>query len=898
MARIPGIRSLFRLPSSERTVAGDVDEEIAFHLEERTRELEARGMDPAAAREAALREFGDVREAKEELEGIGRRRVRQTRRVTGWGDLRQDVRLAGRTLRRSPGFTAVAVLTLALGIGATTAIFTVVDGVLLRPFGVADPDELVVLREYQEDEPDWVSEGRSVVAPANFFDWRERSRSFSSMAYFVQWPRSLTGDGEPREVQVQLASANFFNTLGVRPLLGRGFLPEEDDDVGETGLGIGQVAVLSHRLWQSRYGGDPGIVGRTLRIDGEPVEVVGVMGPDFRVLDQKPDLWVPMGLAPGNRTSQGRFLTAVGRLAPGVARETAEREMASIAEGLEAEFPDFNTGWGLALVPLREQVVGQVRPALLVLLGAVAMLLLIACTNVANLLLGRATARRREIAVRLSLGATRGRVVRQLLTESLVLAMIGGAVGITAAVIGTRALIRWLPESVQLPRLDAVSVDLRVLLVALGVTLLTGILFGLAPALVSSRTDLQSSLRDASRGSTGSRGAIRLRGGLVVAEVALAVMLLVGAGLLLRSFQKMQAVDTGMQSEGVLALRMSLGSDAYDSEDAMRGFLAQLLPELQGLPGVQAVGTVSHLPLTDGKMGHIAYRPDRPAPQPGEEPGVDIRIVGGDYFPAQGIRLLRGRTFDPRDHADAAPTFIINEALAREQFPGEDPVGKRLVYPWPELIEGEIVGVVEDVHETSVTAEPAPALYRSFSQWTDSNLNVVIRTTGDPLALAGPVRDAVRGIDPALPVASVRTMDEVVGEATARSRMSSYLLVLFAGIALVLAAIGLYGIISYGVSQRRGEIGVRMALGADQGRILRLIVRQGLLLTAAGLAVGLVGAFALTRLLRSLLYEVAATDVATFVAVPLLLAAVALLASYLPASRAARLDAVTALRSE
>jgi putative ABC transport system permease protein len=892
--RIPGIRALFRLPASEGAVAGDVDDEIAFHLEERARELAARGMTLEAARAEALREFGDVAEARAELEAIGRRRVRQERRSSGWSDLRQDVRYAWRTLRRSPAFTAVAVLTLALGIGATTSIYTVLDAVLLRPLGVADAEELVVLREVREGAPP--APGRTVtVSPANFFDWQEQAKSFSSMAYFTTWPRNLTGDGEPREVQVQLASANLFSTLGVRPLLGRTFRPDEDDDPGE-GLAFGDVAVLSHALWQSRYGGDPAIVGRTIRVNGDPVTVVGVMGPGFRVVDQKPDLWIPLALSKGNRTSQGRFMAGVARLKPGVSVERAREEMAGIGRRLSARFPDYNTGWGVGVVPLREQVVGEVRPALLVLLAAVGMLLLIACTNVANLLLGRAISRRREIAVHLSLGATRGRLVRQLLTESMVLSLAGGAIGVTAALVGTRALVRMMPETVQLPRLDAVAVDGRVLLVALGITLLTGLLFGLAPALVSSRTDLQASLRDSSRGHTGGRGSTRLRSGLVVAEVALALMLLVGAGLLMRSFQKLQAVDTGIRAEGALTLRMSLGGDTYSTDESARGFVQRLIPALEALPGVSAAGLVSHLPLTEGKMGHMAYRPDRPAPKAGEEPPVDIRIVGGSYFPAQGIRLVAGRAFDQRDHAEAVPAMIINRALARQQFPGEDPVGKRLAYPWPDLVVGEIVGVVDDVRETSVTDEPAAALYRPYTQWADANLNVVIRTGGDPAALAGPAREVVRRIDPNLPVASIRTMEEVVGEATARSRMSSYLLAAFATLALVLAGIGLYGIVSYAVTQRRGEIGVRVALGAERGNILRLIVRQGMVLTLAGLALGLVLSLALTRLLRSLLFGVTTTDPVTFLLVPLVLAAVALLASYVPASRAARVDPAIALR--
>lgn len=897
MARIPGVRPSFRLPSSEGRVRDEVEDEIAFHLEERARELVARGMDPEAARAEALREFGDVREARSELEEIGRRRVRQARRSDWWGDLGQDVRYAWRALLRSPGFTLVAVLTLALGIGATTAIYTVVDGVLLRPMGVADPERLVVLRE-RELASTTPPPRQGTVSPANFFEWEAQARSFASMAYFTQWPLNLTGDGEPQEAQVQLVSAGFFPTLGVRPLLGRGFRPEEDDPEGE-GITLGEVAVLSYGLWQSRYGGDPGIVGRTIRVADQPLTVVGVMGPDVRVLDGRPDLWVPLGIERGNRTTMGRFVTAVARLNPGVSPERAEREMAGIARRLEQAYPDKNAGMGIAMTPLRDDVLGEVRPALLVLLGAVAMLLLIACTNVANLLLSRASTRRQELAVRLSLGATRGRLVRQLLTESLVLSAIGGVVGVTAAAVGTRALVRSIPASVQLPRLDEVSVDGRVMAFALGVTLLTGILFGLAPALVASRGDPQGALRDGTRGNTGGRVPMRLRGGLVVAEVALALMLLVGAGLLLRSFQNLRAVDTGVRPAGTLAMRMSLASDAYATEDARRAFVARLLAALEGLPGVEAAGTVSHLPLTEGKVGDSAWRTDRPAPVPGREPGVDFRWVAGDYFRAQGVRLARGRAFDGRDHAGSTRAFVVNEALVRQQFPGEDPLGRRLAYSWGgETFEGEIVGVVDDVRETSVTAEASPALYHAFAQWPDGSLNVIVRTAGDPMAVAGPAREAVRGLDPNLPVASMRTMESVVAEATARSRLSSYLLGGFAALALVLAAIGLYGIISYGVAQRRGEIGVRVALGADRRDILRLVVGQGLTLTAVGLGVGLVGAFALTRVLHSLLYGVTATDPLTYLAVPLVLGAVALVATYFPADRASRVDPATALRAQ
>jgi predicted permease len=897
MSRIPGLRALFRLPSTEERIAGEVDEEIAFHLEERMRELEERGMDPEAAREEAHREFGDVAEARAELAEMGRRRVRQSRRTGWWSELRQDVRYSGRALLRSPGFALVAVLTLALGIGATTAIFSVVDAVLLRPFGVAQPDRLVVIREWRPESGDPPRGREGTVSPANFFDWRAQSRSFSSMSYFRQSPVNLTGDGEPQEVKAEVTSANFFSTLGVQPILGRAFRPEEDDPGGEAAR-VGNVAVLSYALWKGRYGGDPGILGRTIRVDEQAVQVVGVMGPDFRGLSGKPDLWMPLAVQEGNRTDLGRFLTAIGRLRPGVTRESADRELNQIAQRLAQQYPSFNASFGVWTTPFRDELVGEVRPALLVLLGSVGMLLLIACTNVANLLLGRASARRQEVAVRLSLGATRGRLVRQLLTESLVLSVLGGTIGVVAAMVGTRALVRSLPETVQLPRLDLVSVDARVLAFALAVTLLTGVLFGLAPAIAASRSDLQGALRDASRGSTGGARAVRVRNGLVVAEVGLALMLLVGAGLLLRSFQKLQDVDTGMNSDGVLTMRMTLSSERYGTRAGFFDFVDRLFPALRSLPGVQAVGTIWYLPLADAKSATSAWRSDHPKPSLGESKGADIRVVGGDYFRAQGVPVLRGRGFDSHDVAKSPPVVVINETLAREQFPGEDPVGKRLTYNWGDDLEAEIVGVVKDVHETSLTEAPAAAFYVPLTQFPAGNLNVIIRTTGDPMALAGAARAKVRALDPDLPIASVRTMESVVSAAAARSRMRSYLLGGLAGLALLLAAIGLYGIISYGVTQRRGEIGVRMALGADRAEILRLVVGQGMALTAAGLVLGVAGGLALSRLLRSLLYGVTATDPVTFVAVVLTLGAVSLLASWLPARRAARVDPVIALRAQ
>ena len=622
--------------------------------------------------------------------------------------------------------------------------------------------------------------------------------------------------------------------------------------------------------------------------------VVGVMPPDFKLLDRSADLWLPT--CSRRADARGRYIAVIGRLAPGATLGSAT-EMATIARRLAAEFPESNTGWGTHLVPLHEQVVGEVRPALLVLLGAVGMLLLIACANVANLLLSRASARRKEIAVRLSLGASRGRLVRQLLTESVLLAPLGGAPA-SARGVGHGGAGLLLPEQLGIPRLDEVGVNARVLAFALAVTVLTGLLFGVAPALASSRTDLQETLKDSSRGSTAGRARSRARGALVVAEVGLALMLLVGAGLLVKSFWTLQHVESGVEPEGVLTMRLTLGSARYREAAAIRGFVDELVPRLEALPGAESAAGIWYLPLTGEKSRTSISVEGRPAPRAGEEPGADVRPIAGDYFRTMGIPLLGGRAFDERDHAESPMAFVVNQQLADELFPGEDPIGKRIAFDWGEPISGEIVGVAGNVREMGLAEDPSTAIYMPFSKMPSPMLAVVIRTAGDPMALASSAQAAVREIDADQPVAEIRPMTSVVGNTIARPRLSMFLLAVFATMALLLAAVGLYGVISYAVTQREHELGVRVALGAHTSDVLRLIVGEGMTLTLIGLGLGLGGAFALSRLLSSLLYGVSPTDPLTLASVSVFLAGVALLASYLPARRAARVDPIVALRSE
>ena len=797
--------------------------------------------------------------------------------------LRQDLRYALRQLRSHPGFAAVVLLTLGLGIGANTAMFSVVDAVLLRPLPYPDASRLVLLQGHKEGI------GNEAASVPDFVDWKAQSRSFSGMTAFAGASLNLAGgDGRPPERLIAArVTSDFFRTLGVGPSPGRGFTAAENRP------GAGKVVVLAHSLWNDRFGGDPDVVGRAITLNGEPYTVVGIAAPGF-AFPSWAQAWTPVAPQPGS-PGQGRrsdFLGVVGRLAPGATLKAARADMAAIGQRLERQYPATNTGWSVAVTPLRERIVGDVRPALLVLLGAVGLVLLIACANVANLLLARGAARRRELAMRAALGAPRRRLVGQLLAESLVLSLLGAALGLLLAFWATRALVGLDPAA--LPRLGEVHVDGAVLLFALGAALVTTALFGLAPALRLTRTDLRRELVEGGR-SAGGRGRSVLDRGLVAGQVAIAVVLLVGAGLLIRSFASLQGVNPGFRTRGVLTARVSLPDHRYPDDPRVRAFWNDLLARLGGLPGVTRAGVTSDLPLQSGS--YLSFRVEgRPAPGPDVVQDAVVCSVGGDYFRTLGIPLVRGRLTDARDGSEDRPVAVIDRAMARRYWGGEDPIGDRISFDGNRWYT--IVGVVGNVRTESLDRPGYPHAYLNYRQSPRHGMALALHTDGDPAALAGAVRAAVGQLDPTLPVYDVRTMREIIETSILRPRFDVMTLGTFAGLALLLALIGIYGVLSYAVSVRLRELGIRMVLGADRGATLRFVLRLGMAPVLAGVAVGLAGAVLAVRVLSGLLYGVSPLDPVTFVLVPAALVAVAALACWLPAWRATRVDPVHALRSE
>jgi putative ABC transport system permease protein len=795
-------------------------------------------------------------------------------------------------LAKNPAFTAVAVVALALGIGANTAIFSVVNAVLLRPLPFKHPEQLVTLWEnaahlgFPKDTP----------SPANFLDWQKQAQSFTGMAAMAERSFNLTGVGEPERLEGRRVSANLFDLLGVPALIGRTFVA--DDDRPGT-----HVVLLSHSLWQRRFGSDPGVIGRALTLNGESYTVIGVM-PAFVQLPgystRSDQLWVPIAFPPEEASQRGNhFLEVIARLKPGITLQQAQVEMETIAARLAQQYPVYNTRRGAVVVPLHEQIVGDIKPALLILLGAVGFVLLIACANVANLLLARAAVRQKEIALRLALGASRSRLTRQFLTESVLLAMLGAGLGLLLAIAGIHILGTFIPSSIS--QVQAISIDGTVLIFTALVAVLTGIAFGLAPAIHGSHLNLNDTLKESGRDSSGGVRGHRARGLLVIGEVAVSFVLLIGAGLLINSFLHLRKLDPGFRADHLLTMKVDLSEVKYPDRDHRGTFFDEVIRRVHALPGVQSAAVANNLPLTyNGDSMGISVE-GLPDPPPDQQPDVIYRVVGPGYFATMGIPIIRGRDFTDQDKGDSKDVVVISEKTAQHFWPGQDPIGKRLkpssstsTSPWR-----EVIGVVKDVRQNDLIAPTKMEMYLNYRQLRNVPANaLVVRTSIEPMSLAGSVRNTIWAVDKDQAVADIDTMDHILAEAVARQRFSMFLLGFFAVVALVLASVGIYGVMSYSVAQRTREIGIRMALGAQAAAVLRSVLGYGAILTALGIAGGISLAVPGGRLVRSLLFGVAPLDPVAIVVAGVTLAAAALVACYVPARRATKVDPLVALRSE
>lgn len=882
------LRDRLKALRQRETVIHDIDREMRLHLELQVEANIKSGMSPEEAREKAMRSFGNVNRAVDAAYDVKGGGLFET--------LGQDIRYGVRMLVKHKSFTSIAVVTLALGIGANTAIFSVVNELLLSPLPYRDAEQIVLLWEVSP-------EGRhqNTTSRANFRRWREQQTSYQDIAAFTDQRVNLTGNGEPEELSAQFATPQIFSVLGVDPLQGRTFLPED----GEAGKP--SVAVLSYPLWQRRFGGQSNILGQQLTLNGAKTTVIGVMPPSFQFhiksrsgTGRPAELWTVLPMPTGGTANErGRFLSVVGRLKDGVSADQAAAELRTIAVRLSDEAPDFNKNFSAEVLPLRDQFFGNVRRPLWLMLGAVGFVLLIACANVANLLLSLATSREKEIAVRTALGARRFRIVRQLLTESLLLALVGSVLGLGFAYLGIKALVLISPR--DLVSLQGVGLNLTVLGWTLAISLLTGIIFGLAPALHVSRLNLNDSLKEGGKSeSAQAGGSRRLRSALVISEIALAVVLLASAGLLIRSFIRLQQVDRGFETDNLLTMVVRVPDARYREDAQFVNFFSEVLERTRNLPSVRSAGMVNYLPLYGGLGSNTGFKIEgRPEPPPGQGPSTDVRVADAGYFPTMGIPLLRGRNFSDSEQREPKHVILINEALARKHFPDEDPIGRRLdvaMFEKPQL--AEIIGVVGNVRYDSLIDESPPAVYFPHPDLTYPFMTIVFRTDGEPTAIAPAVQREIRSLDPNQPVSDVRTMNQVMADWVSRSRFNTLLLGLFAGLATLLSAVGIFGVMNYSVALRTREIGLRLAIGAQPRQVMLLILRQGLLLTGAGVVLGLAAAFALTRLLSGLLFGVEAVDVTTFTTISLLLVLVSLLACYLPARRATQIDPLSALRYE
>ena len=805
----------------------------------------------------------------------------------------QDIRYAVRKLSRTPAFTAIAALTLALAIGATTAIFSVIDAVLLKPLPFRDPERVVRVTNIRDGN-------RMVSSVPDFLDIRTQSKSYSSVAPIdPQAAMNLTGGSEPERVQAARVGATFWSLLGVTPALGRGFAPNEDSQ------SAGRTVVLSDGLWKRRFGADRRVVGKTIALDGNTYTVIGVAPPQFSFPD-RPDVWIPLVFGKDDLNPEGRgahWMGIIGRLAPNVTVAQATSELVTITRRLEQQYPESNTNMTGAVIPMQEYMVGDVRPALYVMLGAVAFVLLIACANVANLLLVRAASRESEMAVRTALGAGSWRIVRQLVIESVLLAVVGGVLGTLLALWGVDLLLAMAPQG--LPRINEVTVNASVLLFTAGVTALTGVVFGLFPALHAARANVSGMLKDGMRGSSGGVASRRARNMLVMTEMALAVVLLVGAGLLIRSFGKLLAVDPGFRAERVVTFAIAAPATKYGQYAERRVLASNLMERMKRVPGVQGAAIVTGMPLSNIMMRTTAHIVGTPAERPAERKATDVAMVTPGYFSTMGISLVSGRDFTDRDGSGAPVVAIVNHEFVKRYFPNENPIGKHIELGWEQdtastggnmTLGGEIVGVVGDVKRRGLSQEVFPETYASFMQPTFSSFSVVVRSTADPSTVMAAIRAQVRELDRDLPLSELRQVKELVAASVSRPRFYTTILGVFASIALILAAVGIYGVISYAVSLRTRELGIRIALGASGRQVSGLVLQQGVGLAIAGVLIGGAGAYWLTRLLSKLLFGVSATDPLTFLGVAVLLTAIAAVASFVPARRAARVDPLLAMR--
>jgi predicted permease len=876
------LAALFRKQPLEK----QLDEELRAHLDMLVDENVRRGMSSEEARYAALRSFGGIEQTKEVYREQGRSIMFDT--------MGQDLSYGLRQLRRNPGFSLVAVLTLALGIGANTAIFSVINAVLLTPLPYADAGRLVSV--YQRTQ----GGSYNVFSAPNYIAWRDHAQAFQSLAVYTSKSYNLASATEVEHITGQPVTASLFPLLGVNPILGRTFEAQEDLPGGP------KVVVLSYPFWQKHYGGARNVIGTTLKLDGEGYTILGVMPRGFQIAQSAGEFWVPLQLSPADPNSAARglhWLFGLGRLKPGMTFGQAESQSNSLAPQLAKEYPQTDAGFGLQLFPLLEDVVGTVRPVLRILLACVGLVLLIACVNVANLLLARATGRQREMALRVVLGASRARVIRQLLTESVLLALAGGVLGLVLAFCSVRLLASLAPDG-SIPRIENIAVDRLALLFTLIATLVTGFAFGLVPALQASKFGLNEALKESGRGADPGRGGRRLRRALVVSEVAVALMLLIGAGLMVVSFERLQRANLGFDPNHILTLRVSIPATKL-SREQLANFRRALVDGAAALPGVKSVALARNLPLSGTDPSLFFTIPGQPPVAPGQEPIARARFVSPDFFRTLNIPIRKGRDFTGQDGAGAPGVVIISESMARQFWHGQDPIGKPMKPGYPaSSVVCTVVGVAGDVRQFLSIDEPPVAYYpydqipASYVPLLESYFTLTIRTVGKHEDLAAAVRAQIHGVDPNVPVYDVQTMDDLVREAAASNRFQMLLFGVFAGVGLVLAAVGIYGVISYSVTHRTHEIGIRMALGAKRGEVLKLIVSDGLRLALGGSALGLAGALGLSRFLSGLLYGVKATDPATFAVVFFVLLAVALLACYLPARRATKVDPMVALRYE